>query len=109
MWPLILMFVTQVVPVIPSLVTDVESLFRGKQKAGAQKWIAIEQVLSAPIAQLSSELAAVAPAGSKPQEIAKHVAIYTKAINDATVAFANAIGAFPSSTAPAAIGAPPAK
>jgi hypothetical protein len=109
MWPLILMFVTQVVPVIPSLVTDIESLFRGKQKAGAAKWIAMEQLLAGPIQQLSTELAAVAPPGTKPELIALHVAVYTKAINDATVAFANGLGMFPTTGTPAAIGAPPAK
>jgi hypothetical protein len=107
MWPLILTFGMQVIPVIPSLVTDVENLFRGKHKAGPQKWLAVEQLLGPIVQQLSTELAALAPPGTKAQDIAKHVSTYTKAVNDATVAFANAVGAFPKAGAPAVPAQPP--
>jgi hypothetical protein len=107
MWPLILTFGMQVIPVIPSLVTDIENLFRGKKKAGAQKWLAVEQLLAPQVEELSTQIAAIAPPGSKKADIAKHVAQYTRAINDATVAFANAVGAFPSTNAPAVPAQPP--
>jgi hypothetical protein len=107
MWPLILTFGMQVIPVIPSLVTDVENLFRGKAKQGPAKWLAVEQLLAPTVEELTGKLIAVAPAGTKALDIEKHVKAYTKAVNDATVAFANAVGAFPGSTGTAVPAQPP--
>lgn len=108
MWPLVLTFIMQVVPVIPSLVTDIENLFRAKPKSGAAKWIAVEQALSQPISDVASQIAAAAPPGTKTEEISAAVAIYTKAVNDATVALANALHVFPHAGTPAAPPASPA-
>jgi hypothetical protein len=109
MWPLVLQFAMQIVPVIPSLVTDIENLFRGKKKSGAQKWIAVETTLAPHIADLAQALAAQAPPGTKVEEISKYVSIYTRAVNDATVAFANSLKIFPHNDQPAIAAPPPAK
>jgi hypothetical protein len=109
MWPLALTFAMRIIPAIPGLVGSIEGLFRGKKKAGAQKWIAVETVLAPHIADLAQALAVEAPPGTKLEEISRHVSIYTRAVNDATVAFANALHMFPTGDQPAIAAPPPAK
>lgn len=101
MWPIILNFVALIVPVIPSLVTDIENLWRHKPNSGAQKWISVEQALSGSISEVAQQIAAVAPPGTKVEDISAAVVIFSKAINDATVALANALHVFPHAGQPA--------
>jgi hypothetical protein len=106
MWPKVLAFIMQVLPVIPNLVVDVENLFRNQANSGPQKWVAVEQVLSQHIAQTADDIAQLAPAGTKAEDISKAISLYTRAINDATVALANTLGIFPHAGQPPT--APPA-
>lgn len=94
MWPTILTWVMRVVPVIPSLVTDIENLWRGQPKKGPQKWLGVEQAISGSIQEVASEAAKLAPAGTKTEEITKAVSVFAKAVNDASVELANTLGIF---------------
>lgn len=107
MWPIALTWIMRILPVIPSLVTDIENLWRHKPNSGAQKWIAVEQALSGSISEVADQLAAVAPADTKPEEISAAVSIYARAVNDATVALANSLKVFPHGAQPAAAAPPP--
>jgi len=109
MWPLILNFIIQAIPVIPSLVTDIENLWRGKPKAGSQKWLSVEQALSQSISAVAGEVAQLAPAGTKAEEVSAALVIFSKAVNDASVALANTLKIFPHAGAPAVAAQPPAK
>lgn len=95
MWPIALAWIVQVLPVIPSLVTDIENLWRHKPASGAQKWISVEQALSGSISEVTSAISAAAPAGTSEADISAAVAVFAKAVNDASVALANKLGAFP--------------
>jgi len=101
MWPILLPWILQVVPVIPSLVADVENLFRGKPKAGQAKAATVAQAISSSIADITTQLAAAAPPGTEPAEIADACAAFAAAINDATVMLANKLKIFPHTPAPA--------
>lgn len=85
----------RILPVIPSLVTDIENLWRHKPGSGAQKWISVEQALSGSVSEVADQLLAVAPAGTKAEDISAAIAIYARAVNDATVALANSLKVFP--------------
>lgn len=98
MWPIILTWIMRIIPVVPSLVTDIENLWRGKPKAGAQKWLSVEQALSSSIEEVAQDAAKFAPPGTKAEEISAAVAIFSKAVNDAAVTLANALGVFQHST-----------
>lgn len=106
MWPIALTWIMRVIPVIPSLVTDIENLWRQKPKAGQAKWIAVEQALSGSISDVAQELMGVAPAGTKVEDISAAAAIFAKSVNDASVAFANALHVFPTTAQPAQPAAP---
>jgi hypothetical protein len=107
MWPILLPWILEIIPRIPSLVTDVEEAFHGKPQAGAQKWSAVEQALSTSISEVTHQLAAIAPAGTNSEEIAAALSTYTKAINDATVELANKLKIFAHAGQPAATPATP--
>lgn len=102
MWVTILNLIAQILPVIPSLVTDAENVFRSKQKSGVQKAASVINFVAPLIASVAQEVAQLAPAGTDAAKIATVVETYTKAVNDATVALANALGAFPHTAPPAA-------
>jgi hypothetical protein len=109
MWPVVLEFIMRAIPVIPSLVTDIENLWRGKPKAGASKWISIEQALSGTIADTAKAVIALAPAGTKPEFVSQQLVIFAKSVNDASVALANALQVFPHAGNSPAVPAPPSK
>lgn|SRR5487761_1889976 len=95
MWPIALAWIVQVLPVIPSLVTDIENMWRHKPKSGAQKWISVEQALSGSIEEVTKAIAAAAPAGTKEADISAAASEFARAVNDASVGLANKLGAFP--------------
>jgi hypothetical protein len=98
MWQVILGLIAQIIPVIPSLVTDAENVFRGKPKTGVQKAAAVINFVAPIIAQVAQDVVNLAPAGTDAAKIANYVEKYTKAVNDATVTLANDLGVFPHST-----------
>ena len=102
MWVTILNLIAQILPVIPSLVTDAENVFRSKQKSGVQKAASVINFVAPLIASVAQEVAQLAPAGTDAAKIATAVETYTKAINNATVTLANTLGAFPHTAPPAA-------
>lgn len=97
MWIAILGLIAQILPVIPSLVTDAENVFRSKQKSGVQKAASVVSFVAPLIAESAQAVVNLAPPGSDAGKIATAVERYTKAVNDATVALANDLGAFPHS------------
>ena len=99
MFQTILGFILQVVPVIPSLVTDIENLFRGQPKTGAAKWQSIELALSQSISTVAAEAAKIAPAGTKAETISNALAIFAKDVNDASVKLFNDLKLFGHGTA----------
>ena len=78
---------------LPQLIAGIEALFKGTPKAGAQKWIAVEQALSQSIALLAQEVAQLAP-GTPVDKASAAIAIFTKAVNDAFVKLCNDLGIF---------------
>lgn len=106
MWPIVLTWVMRILPVIPSLVTDIENLWRHKPHAGAQKWISVEQALSGSISEVAEQLMAIAPPGTQVSDITAAISIYSRAVNDATVQLANSLKVFPTSAPPAQPAAP---
>lgn len=91
--------IVSVLTALPSLITGVEAAFSNKPKSGPEKWIAVETALSAPISAIAEQIAKMAP-NADAQKIAASVSIFTKAVNDAIVAFFNAVG-WPASAKPA--------
>ena len=108
MFMTILSWVLRVVPVIPSLVTDIENLWRGKPAAGQAKWQAVEQALSQSIQDVTAEITAIAPAGSKPADISKAISIFAKDVNDTFVKLMNDLKLFGHGGQPPATTPPPA-
>jgi hypothetical protein len=100
MWQAILMLIAAIIPSVPSLVTDAENVFRGKPKSGEQKAASVIQFVAPIIETTSQAIAQLAPPGTDAQKIANSVNVYTKAMNDATVALANDLGAFPHTPTP---------
>lgn len=98
MFTAVLKWVLQLIPVIPQLVTSIENLFKGQAKAGPQKWIAVEQALSQSITMASTEIAQLAPAGTKAETISNALAVFSKDVNDAFVKLANDLKLFSTST-----------
>jgi hypothetical protein len=94
MWGVFISWALRILPAIPQLISAVEGVFAGQPASGPQKWLAVEQALSQSISSVAADLAKLAPPGSDPQKISAAVALYTKAVNDATVAFANGVGIF---------------
>jgi len=101
MWLKILGWIIIVVPVIPSLVTDIENLWRSTPKSGNKKWLSVEQALSGSISEVASEVAKLAPTGTKAGDVSTAIVIFTKAVNDAAVALANTLQIFPHDGQPA--------
>lgn len=94
----IVKLVIDVITALPSLITGVEAAFGSKPKSGPSKWIAVESALSGPISSLASEVSKTVP-NKKADEIATAVAVFTKGVNDAIVAFYNSVG-WPAATKP---------
>lgn len=94
MWSAILGYVIKLLPIIPQLVTTIENLWAPKPKAGAQKWISVEQALSGSIADVAQTVASIAPMGTKPEQVSAAIAVFSKAVNDAFVALANDLQLF---------------
>jgi hypothetical protein len=105
MWPLVIGWALNVLPVIPSLVTDVENLWRGHPKAGAQKAATTHNILHPSITNVAQAIATAPGCPLSEGEIARALAAYAQTVSDATVALANKLQVFPHS-APAAAGAP---
>jgi len=87
----------RVLPVIPSLVTDVENLWREMPQTGKQKCAAVEQALGGSVSEVVNKLMAAAPQGTKVENVTAAVAIFARQVNDATVQLANALKVFPHS------------
>ena len=104
----ILSCILQIVPVIPSLATDMENLFRGKPKAGAAKWQSIELALSQSIAEAAAAAAKLAPAGTKTETISNALAVFSRDVNDASVKLFNDLHLFAHGSTPAIAPAPTA-
>lgn len=102
MWAVILGWVLKAVTVIPSLVTDIENLWKDRPKSGQSKWISVEQALSGSIGDVAKVAASLSPAGTKAEVIADAVAVFSKAVNDAFVALANELQLYPHNGQPAA-------
>lgn len=102
MWMTVLGWIVTALPVIPSLVTDVENLWRNKPKSGQQKWLSVEQALSGSISEVAQNVMQLAPPGTKVEEVSAAITVFSKAVNDAAVALANTLQVFPHGTAPAA-------
>jgi hypothetical protein len=102
MWAAILNIIGAILPAIPSLVTDAENIFRMKQKSGVQKAAAVINFFAPMVAEGAQAVVALSPPGTNAAKVATAVEKYTKAVNDATVALANDLGAFPHTPAPAA-------
>jgi len=85
----------RVLPVIPSLVTDVENLWREMPQTGKQKCAAVEQALGGSVSEVVNKLMAAAPQGTKAEDITAAVAVFARQVNDATVQLANALQVFP--------------
>lgn len=101
MFQTVLGWVFRILPVIPGLVGSIEQLFKGVPRAGAQKWISVETALSQSIQSASSEIAALAPAGTKIADISAALTVFSKDVNDAFVKLANDLKLF-TTTAPTA-------
>ena len=84
-------FAIGIASALPSLITGIEAAFGKKSGQGAQKWIAVETALSQPISQLAQEVAATIP-NSDASRISGQVAVWVKAVNDATVTLYNSVG-----------------
>jgi hypothetical protein len=100
----ILTAVISIISALPNLITGIEAAFGKKSGQGASKWIAVEQALSTPIQNIANSLAASVP-NATVDKVAAEVSKFTKASNDAIVAFYNAVGwptGAPASTPPAA-------
>lgn len=92
----IVKYVIPVLSALPQLVVGIESLWKGTPKAGAIKWIAVEQALSSSISLVAQEIAQLAP-GTPVDTVSAKVAIFTKAVNDAFVTLCNELGIFQTS------------
>lgn len=90
----VLRYVLPAITALPQLIDGIEKLFAGRPKSGAAKWIAVEQALSGSIVLVANEVAALAPDGTKVDEISAKVAIFTKAVNDAFVKLCNDLGIY---------------
>lgn len=90
----ILKYVGLVIPVLPQLIASIEQLWKGTPKAGASKWIAIEQALSGTISTVANQVALLAPPGTKIDTVSAAIAIFTKTVNDALVKLFNDLGIF---------------
>ena len=95
MWELVIQFAITALGAIPSLVRGVESLWSHTPKSGASKWISVEQALSGSIQLVADQVAKQAPPGTKTEEISAAVVVFSKAVNDAFVALANALHLLP--------------
>ena len=84
-------FAIGIASALPSLITGIEAAFGKKSGQGAQKWIAVETALSGPISTLANEVAASVP-NADASKISGEVAVWVKAVNDATVSFYNSVG-----------------
>lgn len=84
-------FAIGILSALPSLIQGVEAAFGKKSGQGPSKWIAVETALSAPITALANEIAASVP-NADASKISAQVAIWVKAVNDATVQFYNSAG-----------------
>lgn len=82
---------------IPTLIQGVEQLWKGTPKAGAQKWISVEQALSGSIQQIAAEVQSAVP-NQTADDVATKAAIWAKAVNDATVTFFNETGLLTTTT-----------
>ncbi|MGH9770108.1 MAG: hypothetical protein ACRD4Q_00160 [Candidatus Acidiferrales bacterium] len=108
MFSTIFTWVMQVIPVLPSLITDIEKLWGGTAQSGSQKWLSVEQAMSGSISAVAEVAAKLAPAGTSVDAISTAVDIFVKAVNDAFVALANTLQLFPHAGQPAANAATPA-
>lgn len=93
----LLKYVIPVITALPELISGIEKLWTGVPKAGAQKWIAVEQALSGSIVAVANQVAALAPDGTKVDEVSAKIAVFTKAVNDAFVKLCNDLGVFQTS------------
>jgi hypothetical protein len=91
MFGTILAAVLSIVTALPNLITGIEAAFGKKSGQGSAKWIAVEQALSTPIQNIATQLANSVP-NAKVDQISSEVAKFTKATNDAIVAFYNSVG-----------------
>lgn len=101
MWQKILGFVVQVLPVIPSLVTDIERLFANQPQSGVAKAKAVESAIAGSIQDVAAEVAKLAPAGTKPEAIATALSQFTADVNSAFVTLCNDLALFPHAGQPA--------
>lgn len=99
--------VLQLLTGIPSLITAAEAMWQHLPKSGPQKWISVEQGASGLIQSIVQEVLACTP-NAKADSIATAVSKFTKAANDALVAFYNDVGWPTAATAPAPAPAAPA-
>ena len=90
----ILGWAIKIISVLPNLIVNIEQLWSGVPKSGAQKWISIEQALSGAIEAAATATAKLAPAGTKPETISAAIVKFAKATNDAFVLFCNETGIF---------------
>lgn len=88
-----------IVTALPNLIQGVEAAFGKKSGQGATKWIAVEQALSTPIENFANQLASSVP-NATVDKVSSSIAKFTKATNDAVVAFYNDVG-WPTTPAPA--------
>lgn len=88
--------VIDIITALPNLIRGVETAFSSQPKSGPSKWISVETSLGPIITSLANELAKNAP-DKNVQDVAAKVSVFTKAVNDAIVAFYNAVG-WPSTT-----------
>jgi hypothetical protein len=102
MWASIIQLVAGILPIIPSLVTDAENIFRAPS-SGPTKAAQVIAFVTPLIETATTAIVKLAPAGSDQAKIAASITAYTKAVNDATVALANDLGIFPHTTTPAAV------
>lgn len=96
MWSKIISIGIGILTSIPTLIQGVEQLWKGTPKAGAQKWISVEQALSASIEQIAAEVVKECP-NTAVDDVAGRASVWAKAVNDATVAFFNDVGLLPKS------------
>lgn len=104
----ILSWVITVVQVLPSLITDIENLWKNKPASGSSKWISVEQALSQSVQDVANTVAKLSPAGTTADEIAAACAVFAKDVSDAFVKLANDLALFPHGGQPAANAAPAA-
>ena len=96
----ILTAVIGIISALPNLIAGIEAAFGKGKGQGASKWISVEQALSTPIQNIANQLAATVP-NAKVDAVAAEVSKFTKATNDAIVAFYNSVG-WPAGTTPPA-------